>query len=184
MDFSQRIIQMRNNKGMSTNKLAKMAGISQSFMRDIEMGKSQPTIDTLEKICAALDIELVDLFLQDSSEMPVQHRRLIDSVRYLTPDQADALNQFIKSITDNAVTSDISVVKADEFDYDAHNEEARRTFRQALADEPELLNFWLEQEDRENLQIFMSQAKTLEPEDIKDIVRKIKQVEDEEAASY
>lgn len=81
MDFSKRIIQMRNTKGISTNKLAKMAGISQSFMRDIEMGKSQPTIDTLEKICSALEIELVDLFLEESSEMPVHHRRLIDSVR-------------------------------------------------------------------------------------------------------
>jgi transcriptional regulator with XRE-family HTH domain len=34
-------------------------------LRDVETGKSQPTIDVLEKICAALDITLAEFFAED-----------------------------------------------------------------------------------------------------------------------
>lgn len=170
MHIGKLIKKYREQQGLSMNELARRADVAQSGLSDVEAGKRQPTFDWLERVVNALNLTMVEFFSEEPPELPVHIRRLLASVQNLTPDQADALNQFIQSMT-----------KDNTFDIDAHNEEARRIFRQALADEPELLNFWLEQEDRENLQLFMSQAKTLEPEDIKDIVRKIKQVEDEEA---
>ena len=57
-----RIKALREAKGFTINKLASQAGISQSFLRDIELGNKKPTVDTLDAICWALDISLSDFF--------------------------------------------------------------------------------------------------------------------------
>ena len=38
MNVASRIIYLREQKGLTTNKLANMAGISQSHLREIELG--------------------------------------------------------------------------------------------------------------------------------------------------
>ena len=60
MDIGKRITFFRLNKGFTTNKLSVTAGLSQSFVRDLELGTKQPTIETLSLICEALDISLKD----------------------------------------------------------------------------------------------------------------------------
>ena len=61
--LTDRIKKLREAKGFTINKLASQAGISQSFLRDIELGNKKPTVDTLDAICWALDISLSDFFL-------------------------------------------------------------------------------------------------------------------------
>ena len=56
----------REQKQISTNKLANLAGISQSYVRDIEMGNKNPTIEVLFQLCKALDISLRDFFDDDN----------------------------------------------------------------------------------------------------------------------
>ena len=58
LNVGKRIIQLREDKGISTNKLANLAGISQSYLRDIELGNKQPTVEYLSYICDALGITL------------------------------------------------------------------------------------------------------------------------------
>jgi len=53
----------------------------------------------------------------------------------------------------------------------------------ALADDPELFEFWKELKKREDLQLFFKQVRDLSPNAIKRIMRIIKAIEDEEAAS-
>jgi transcriptional regulator with XRE-family HTH domain len=65
MLVAERIIQLRTRKGYSTNKLAQLAEIGQSTLREIEIGKKSPNIVTLEKICQALDISLAEFFSED-----------------------------------------------------------------------------------------------------------------------
>ncbi|MCG9967446.1 helix-turn-helix transcriptional regulator [Pelotomaculum terephthalicicum JT] len=69
MDVPARIIELRKQKGHSTNKLAKLAGIGQSTLREIEIGQKQPTIYTIEKICSALGIELYEFFAAESQDL-------------------------------------------------------------------------------------------------------------------
>lgn len=53
---------MREAKGLSQEKLARMADVANNTIIKIEAGKNQnPTLDTLKKIAKALDASLDDL---------------------------------------------------------------------------------------------------------------------------
>ena len=52
----------RVKRGLSQNQLAKMAGVPQSVICDIESGKTKaPRIDTLQAIAAALGVTVDEL---------------------------------------------------------------------------------------------------------------------------
>ena len=57
-DYKILIRQKRQEKGISQNQLAKLVGISQPYMNQIETGVRNPTLPTLMKICEILDISL------------------------------------------------------------------------------------------------------------------------------
>ena len=53
---------MRETKGLSQEKLARLADVANNTIIKIEGGKNQnPTLDTLKKIAKALDISIDDL---------------------------------------------------------------------------------------------------------------------------
>ena len=58
-----RILQLKDNKKITTNKLATLSGLAQPTVRDVlnEISKS-PKINTLLHICEGLDISLRDFF--------------------------------------------------------------------------------------------------------------------------
>jgi len=62
MDIGKRIVELREEKMITTNKLAGLAGIAQSALRSIELNEKSPTIVTLDRICSALGITLDDFF--------------------------------------------------------------------------------------------------------------------------
>ena len=52
---------LRNKLNMAQEKLGELAGLSTNSISTIERGQSKPTIETLEKIANALNIELKEL---------------------------------------------------------------------------------------------------------------------------
>jgi len=48
----------RKSKGLSQYRLAKAAGITPVHVREIEHGMLSPRVDTLNKICKALQMEI------------------------------------------------------------------------------------------------------------------------------
>ena len=56
------IKERREQLGISQKELADKIGISQSFLCDIEQGRSKPSIDTALKIAEALNIEDIKFF--------------------------------------------------------------------------------------------------------------------------
>ena len=92
-----RIKELREAKGYTINKLASQAGISQSFLRDIELGNKKPTVETLSYICDALDISLKDFF-DDSSKSKLEDDNLLQQIYRLTPQQRQALCQFLEKL--------------------------------------------------------------------------------------
>ena len=50
MDVGKHIKHYRTLKGYSVNKLANLSGISQSYLRDIELGNKNPTVEILSYI--------------------------------------------------------------------------------------------------------------------------------------
>ncbi len=71
MTVAKQITRFREERGYSVNKLANLAGISQSYLREVELGNKNPTVEVLSYICDALKISLADFFIaycgQDAS---------------------------------------------------------------------------------------------------------------------
>lgn len=86
----------REQKQISTNKLANLAGISQSYVRDIEMGNKNPTIEVLFQLCKALDISLRDFF--DDDNKVLINDPLSTRIYRLNSIQREALLAFLNTI--------------------------------------------------------------------------------------
>ncbi|NCE65382.1 XRE family transcriptional regulator [Pseudoflavonifractor sp. 524-17] len=95
MDVGGRLVALREEKGYTTNRLANLAGVSQSFLREIEHRRKRPTVDTLALLCDALDISLRDFFDEGGGEAEEELLRLI---RRMTPQQRESLLAFLRTL--------------------------------------------------------------------------------------
>lgn len=95
MDISKRIIQLREARNMTTNKLANDSGISQSYLREIELGKKNPTIEILSYICDALNISIKTFFSDDDATI---HPILLSAISTLSITEQIKLADFINEI--------------------------------------------------------------------------------------
>jgi len=57
----------RKSRNISQGKLAEICGTGQNYIADIEEGEKFPSLDMIEKIAAALNIEACYLFLNYNS---------------------------------------------------------------------------------------------------------------------
>ncbi len=97
-DVGNRIKLFRERKGFTVNKLANLCGISQSYLRDVELNNKNPTVDMLSLICETLEISLKDFF--DSSETSAFKDDPIWATIYkLDSKQRSLLKDFLDSIT-------------------------------------------------------------------------------------
>lgn len=71
--LGHRIRQLRNEQHMSQEELAFKAGISPAHLGQIERALKNPTIDTVSKIAAALDIPVTALFTSGPVSGPPQN---------------------------------------------------------------------------------------------------------------
>lgn len=92
-----KITYYREQKGITLNKLANTAGVSQSYLRAIELETQNPTVGTLILLCQALEISLEQFFQDDINDSflkdPVVHR-----IYQLTPPQKTALKLFLNTL--------------------------------------------------------------------------------------
>ena len=92
MDVGERISHFRIGKGYSVNKLANLSGVSQSYLREIELGNKNPTVEFLSVICGTLGITLKEFF-DDEPDDP-----LIEKIYQLTSIQRKALCDFLDTL--------------------------------------------------------------------------------------
>lgn len=93
-----RLRDFRESSGLSGYRLAQLSGVRQATISEIEAGKIRPTIDTLEKLCKALDITLCQFFCNNIPEKPCNQSkgspefdRIIEKVKQLSPPQLKIL---------------------------------------------------------------------------------------------
>lgn len=96
MDIAARIKFFREQKGYTVNKLANLAGISQSYLRSVELGQKNPTIETLSELCWALDISLRDFFDEETLSS-LQHDELFQQMYRLNNEQRKAITALLKT---------------------------------------------------------------------------------------
>jgi transcriptional regulator with XRE-family HTH domain len=63
-NISKTLRKLREQKGLTQEKLARLADVSNNTVIKIEAGKNQnPTLETLKRLAKALDISVDDLIL-------------------------------------------------------------------------------------------------------------------------
>jgi len=100
INIGKRIAYFRTAKGLTINKLANMSGISQSYLRDIELGKNNnPSVEILDCLCTTLGITLREFF--DTEESPsFANDPLMLEIYQLSPLQKEKLMTFLHSMHD------------------------------------------------------------------------------------
>lgn len=97
MNIAKRITYFRTAKKYSVNKLANLCGISQSYLRDIELGKKNPTVEMLSLICNTLGLSLQDFFAENDADT-ITNDPLVQRIYKLTPAQKNALIIFLDAM--------------------------------------------------------------------------------------
>lgn len=93
-DVGIRIKELRKARGLSTNKLSNMAGLSQSYVRNLEAGKyDNPTVDSLELICDALGIAFEDFV--NYKDFSLAQLKAMKLVRTLNDEQLEGFCQLM-----------------------------------------------------------------------------------------
>lgn len=88
---ANRIKQLRMERNMTQNALANAAGISPTYIYQLERGEKSPTVEYLDHICWGLGITLQDFFTVEGDEFS----RVTAN---LTGEQKELLTRFLKSL--------------------------------------------------------------------------------------
>ena len=66
--LGKNIAKLRKTRGLTSVDLAEMSDISTKTLASIEIGRANPTLNTLQNIANSIGIELVALFTEPNSE--------------------------------------------------------------------------------------------------------------------
>lgn len=97
MEIGRRIAELRETAGWTTNRLANLCGLSQSFLRSVELGEKGISVENLQLICDTLHISLRDFF-DIPSDQDSEQDRLLRQITKLTEEQKLALIGFLETM--------------------------------------------------------------------------------------
>jgi len=83
MPIGLKIRQMREEKGLTQGDIENASGLLRGYISRVENGHTVPSIETLEKFAAALDVPLYRLFCPDgdgSTELGVATSRKLEEL--------------------------------------------------------------------------------------------------------
>ncbi|MFI3200151.1 MAG: helix-turn-helix transcriptional regulator [Eubacteriales bacterium] len=98
MNIGEKFILLRQSKNISIYKLSKMSDISENYIRTIEKGRSQPSIQVAERLLISLGTTIPEFF-NDSEEVIYPNdfeKELIQSVRMLSEEKAQSILHIAK----------------------------------------------------------------------------------------
>ena len=98
MEVGMRIVELRHQRGITTNKLANLCGLSQSFVRSVEIGEKNISVENLTLICDALHVSLKDFFDGPVEGTLFTDDELQSQLSRLSERQKKALLEFIKTM--------------------------------------------------------------------------------------
>ncbi|NLW48559.1 MAG: helix-turn-helix transcriptional regulator [Firmicutes bacterium] len=86
---------LRENRKISLRKLGGMAHLSHSFIADIESGRSNPSIDTLNALAKALDVPVTELIGKNANQTTVDiDSNIIQTHEDLPPEALKEIEDF------------------------------------------------------------------------------------------
>lgn len=102
MNVANRIVEFKELRGFSSYKLAQLSGVSQTYIRELESGTKQPTVEILSKILLALNVSWAEFFGEKNTpELAPELRRLLNAAKELTPEQLKAVQALLDSMKED-----------------------------------------------------------------------------------
>lgn len=103
MNISEKFQEIRKRKNISVYRLAKISGISENHIHNIEKDISQPSLYVLKKLLEPMGITITEFLNGDlQTYYPSDfERELLESVRALTDEQARIVLELIKKMNSN-----------------------------------------------------------------------------------
>lgn len=87
MSIGARIRKLRAKKGLSQGDIERTTGLLRCYTSRVENGHTVPSLETLERFAAALDLPLHELFYADESGPPAPNPNARKSLEELAEDQ-------------------------------------------------------------------------------------------------
>lgn len=99
-DFiGSRIKELCDKQQITKYRLSQMTGVTQTVLSRIIKRENVPTIQTIEKICAALDISLAQFFAKDENppDLTAEQKEIITTWNGLNPEERQRLMKIIRT---------------------------------------------------------------------------------------
>lgn len=96
-DFSLRLAQLREKKGVSARDMSLSIGQNPGYINNIESGKSMPSLTGIFYICEYLGISPSDFFDMDNQN-PTKLLEVINDLKRLNDKQLAAVSMIVKEI--------------------------------------------------------------------------------------
>ena len=94
-----RIKELCDKQQITKYRLSQMTGVTQTVLSRIIKKENVPTIQTIEKICAALNISLAQFFAKDENppDLTAEQKEIIDTWNGLNPEERERLMKIIRT---------------------------------------------------------------------------------------
>lgn len=94
-----RIKELCDKQQITKYRLSQMTGVTQTVLSRIMKGENVPTIQTVEKICAALNISLAQFFAKDENppDLTAEQKEIIETWNGLNPEERERLMKIIRT---------------------------------------------------------------------------------------
>lgn len=98
-DFSNRLIKLRNQKGVSARDMSLSIGQNPGYINNIETGKALPSMANFFYICDYLNITPIEFFDTESNR-PEEIRIIEKNLKKLSPDLLKSLKVLIDNLAE------------------------------------------------------------------------------------
>lgn len=98
-DFSNRLIKLRNQKGVSARDMSLSIGQNPRYINNIETGKALPSMANFFYICDYLNITPKEFFDTESNR-PEEIRIIEKNLKKLSPDLLKSLKVLIENLAE------------------------------------------------------------------------------------
>ncbi len=100
MIIGKRLRRLREEKGLSQADVEKATGLLSSYISRVEQGRTMPSLEALEKLAAALEMPLFQLFYEGDDPPPLTN---------LSRREAEPIRQ-IRNVKKNKMSDDARLV--------------------------------------------------------------------------
>jgi len=115
VELGQRILALREQRGMTQEDVASAIGKTDGYISQIENGSANPTLKVLEAIAKALNVELVVMLNEPiPSQLPHDRRILVERVQralvHVLPEDALDFSSMVSLLERRAATAEAADV--------------------------------------------------------------------------